>query len=396
MARCLRCFEPPAAPLSLEPEIQTPPYTPRPSSKFISHRRVQSARNDKMIWVTHSYSASAKLHTGRLRSKTAGSPPIFQSSPQLQPTPGRRDSNSTFTSRASSIEDAAEISPGGTRIRRRSSEAPARLEQQSSSKLIECSGSERSGLPPLATALSRCASKSEDLPHMHRSFTAPNLSSLDHRGGIEIIYGPHNFNSASVSLEQHPRLAIATLHSVTNKNKISEEDLNRILEMGEGLIQLNCPFTVMHDLRQMSIPTRKQMRIVLDWLACHRHQLDVLIQGIVVILSNPAVRAVVNFLLGVIKPPQPILIVKDEHAALKFLSENCQVVQLWREIYEARKKKGRNSSSSIPSSPVLQRVSTQTFDELGIYDSSEETNSPVSANSSCAGTPNRVCRWSMS
>ena len=78
------------------------------------------------------------------------------------------------------------------------------------------------------------------------------------------------------------------------------------------------------------------MKTVLAWLPLHRAELDVLVQGIAIILSNPAVRGIVNFLLSVIKPPQPVLLVKDETAAAKFLSENCQVVQPWRDIYDQR------------------------------------------------------------
>ena len=86
----------------------------------------------------------------------------------------------------------------------------------------------------------------------------------------------------------------------------------------------------------MSLPSRSQMKTVLAWLPLHRAELDVLVQGIAIILSNPAVRGIVNFLLSVIKPPQPVLLVKDETAAAKFLSENCQVVQPWRDIYDQR------------------------------------------------------------
>lgn len=82
------------------------------------------------------------------------------------------------------------------------------------------------------------------------------------------------------------------------------------------------------------------------------------LKGIVVILSNPAIRVLVNFLLGVIKPPQPIQIVKDEEAAIKFLSANCQIVQPWRQKYEERKGK-RQGVPTTPSTPQRLRDAQQ-------------------------------------
>ncbi|KAL3923261.1 MAG: hypothetical protein SGPRY_004274 [Prymnesium sp.] len=259
---------------------------------------------------------------------------------------------------------------------------------------------------------------------LKRSFTAPSLSPLEETHGVYPIFGPHVFDYATVTLERHPKLAIAMLHSVTKKSKLTEEELGKMLKVAEGLIQLNEYFTVVHDLRQMVAPSRKQMRVVLDWLAGHRQHLDILIQvqrveppisqypvsvdlqllvhsravslllqsalcpvpfegtsrlasspvslygtshsashpaplkGIVVILSNPAIRVLVNFLLGVIKPPQPIQIVKDEEAAIKFLSANCQIVQPWRQKYEERKGK-RQGVPTTPSTPQRLRDAQQ-------------------------------------
>ena len=95
----------------------------------------------------------------------------------------------------------------------------------------------------------------------HASPTAPELAPV-RPARVEVLFGPHEYRAATITLERRPKLAIATLHSVTNKSKILDEDVDKMLLMGEELIALNIHFTVMHDLRQMSLPSRKQTRMV--------------------------------------------------------------------------------------------------------------------------------------
>lgn len=167
------------------------------------------------------------------------------------------------------------------------------------------------------------------------------------------VFGPFKYACATVQLQEHPKLNIATVHSVLHKEKIRDQDIQSLLRNAEELIALQRHFTVLHDLRNMTLPTRSQIKTVLAWLPLHRAELDVLVQGIAIVLSNAAVRAVVNFILGVIKPPQPVLLVKDEEAAVKFLSEQCNEVRPWREIYEARKKGHKRGLSRTTSTPTI-------------------------------------------
>ncbi|KAL3913325.1 MAG: hypothetical protein SGPRY_008021 [Prymnesium sp.] len=119
-----------------------------------------------------------------------------------------------------------------------------------------------------------------DSPSPRRSLTAPVIKPCDDApAGVVSLFGPHIFDYATVTLERHPRLALPMLHSVTKKSKLTEEELTKILKMAEELIQMEEHFTVVHDLRQMTAPSRKQTRRVLDWLAGHRLHLDVLIQA---------------------------------------------------------------------------------------------------------------------
>ena len=73
------------------------------------------------------------------------------------------------------------------------------------------------------------------------------------------------------------------------------------------------------------------------------------VQGIVIVLSSRLLVSVVNWVLGVLEPPQPVRVVRDEQAALEFLVANCQQVRSYAGLSKhakAKAKAGRAASGA--------------------------------------------------
>ena len=55
-------------------------------------------------------------------------------------------------------------------------------------------------------------------------------------------------------------------------------------------------------------------------------------------------------MLGVLEPPQPVRVVRDEEAALEFLRSHCQQVRSYAGLSKHAKAKAKASASEQPSS----------------------------------------------
>ena len=72
------------------------------------------------------------------------------------------------------------------------------------------------------------------------------------------------------------------------------------------------PVTVTYDVRNVPTPSMKHVREGLKWAGEHKELLDEYIQGITVILNSWVLTKLANFVLSVLKPPQPTKICRDE------------------------------------------------------------------------------------
>ncbi len=90
------------------------------------------------------------------------------------------------------------------------------------------------------------------------------------------------------------------------------------------------PITIAYDLRECSLPSRKQIGVALKWIGANSELLDRHLQGIAIVLSSIMVRSIVGFVLGLTQPPQPHGVFADETAAFEFARDRCTEVRQWK------------------------------------------------------------------
>lgn len=96
--------------------------------------------------------------------------------------------------------------------------------------------------------------------------------------------------------------------------------------------------TILWDVRNCSLPSRKQIGIGLDWISANSHLLDQYLQGIAVILSSFIVRGILNFVLAITQPPQPNGCFADDEEAFAFARDKCTEVKIWVGVTKLKKK----------------------------------------------------------
>lgn len=145
------------------------------------------------------------------------------------------------------------------------------------------------------------------------------------------LIGPFDHNFCSVSLEKRPELKLPRLDVISHKVAISNEAAEAALASLKKVLELRQPLTIMYDVRNLSLPPSSVIRIGINWVKtpAHTDLLDAHLQGIAVILSSRIVSGMVNWLLKIFNPPQPVRVVQSEQAALDFLRNNCQEERVW-------------------------------------------------------------------
>lgn len=151
-------------------------------------------------------------------------------------------------------------------------------------------------------------------------------------GEFEIIDGPHDFGFISVCLLQQaecrlPRLVLTGAAG----HRMTSEGVNGVLSRLRATLDRREPLTITWDTRHFSMPSFGQIKLSMRWAqdAENMALLDELLQGICIILSNPVIRTIANFIVGALKPPQPLRVCSTEQEGIDFLRSRCQYVRQW-------------------------------------------------------------------
>jgi len=157
------------------------------------------------------------------------------------------------------------------------------------------------------------------------------------------LLGPVDCGFSDVTLEQWPELAVPRLVFRARANPIEDAGIRTMLGTLDDVFARAQPITIMYDLRGASIPSKKQIKIALDWICQNSHLLDRHLQGIAIILSSFLVRGVVNVVLSLTKPPQPNAVCAKEEQAYDFARDQCTEIKEW---VSAKKLKRQQSASA--------------------------------------------------
>jgi len=136
------------------------------------------------------------------------------------------------------------------------------------------------------------------------------------------LLGPGKCECLTWILERHSELPVPRMRWGTEGGPASDDAYRCCLDASSRVLGLEQPFTLYWDLRRLSVPNPRQLKLGFDWVAANQAGLETYVQGIVFIVPNPIVRACVNLVLKTLNPSQPIRICKGEDAALEFLREH--------------------------------------------------------------------------
>lgn len=127
----------------------------------------------------------------------------------------------------------------------------------------------------------------------------------------------------SCAYEQHASVRHALLRTTMNRNAINDEDTAALCAFLDAVTSRGESFIFLHDLREMR-PwiARTHVFAVRRWVSEHSDQLEQNLKATCIVLRNPVLMAVVNWLIKVIGPTQPTRLVPDLPAALDFLHEH--------------------------------------------------------------------------
>jgi len=134
----------------------------------------------------------------------------------------------------------------------------------------------------------------------------------------EPLVGPVELGYASVALRQEEGFELPRLRLDAHKVSMTDEGLQQGLATLEQVLALKAPFTILWDIRTVSLPTRAQLLKGTAWANAHREELDTYLAGIGVLQSSRVVKAVANLVIRLTRPSQPICITMDEKRVDEF------------------------------------------------------------------------------
>jgi hypothetical protein len=174
--------------------------------------------------------------------------------------------------------------------------------------------------------------------------------------GCSFVMGPINHRCCYIALEKHPALNLPRLRVDGRKHPFTDHILAETLATMETIVERRDPLTVTYDLRTICVPNLKQIKLGIAWCGEHKESLDESIQGITVILSSWVVAKMCNFVLTVLKPPQPTKICSDDAEAVSFLAAKCQTARSWGGAAPTRstqRKATRIAQAVSPGPPAM-------------------------------------------
>lgn len=125
-----------------------------------------------------------------------------------------------------------------------------------------------------------------------------------------------------------PQLAFRLLRVRTTGADAQAEDVYPTLGFFDAALECGQPMLVLFDFRataSLRPPPLALLRAVFSWAHANAVSWDVHVQGIAVLMSNAAVRPLLQFVTRILQPPQPMLYCGTEHEALTFLAQQRTV-----------------------------------------------------------------------
>ena len=167
------------------------------------------------------------------------------------------------------------------------------------------------------------ATRCEPVPSRPSSHSAKSMNVSkpisDHVKPVsESLLGPVELGYVSVALRQEEGFELPRLRLSAHKVSMTDEGLQQGLDTLTAVLERREPFTILWDVRNVSLPSRAQLLKGVAWANAHKQELDTYLAGIGVLQSSRVVRAVANLVIRLTKPPQPICITMDEKRVDEF------------------------------------------------------------------------------
>ena len=121
--------------------------------------------------------------------------------------------------------------------------------------------------------------------------------------------------------------SLPVIHTIANGRALLDSDIEALMAFLHGCLSREEDFLFYHDLRDLpSWVTRAQIGVLIKFIREHKPQMDAHLKGIVVLINSAVVRGLVNFILHMFKPPQPITLQADPATADMFLQRHFPVL----------------------------------------------------------------------
>lgn len=138
-----------------------------------------------------------------------------------------------------------------------------------------------------------------------------------------VIAGPLDGKAFTSTLEQHAELRVSMLLTTTRRHPIVDEDIGALCDFFHAVVESRRPFVFVHDLRELTPwVSRSQLGVVRRWIQEHDETLPDVLRATVVVVRSPMLTTILNWLIHVVKPTQPVRLVLDMPSAQDFLHEH--------------------------------------------------------------------------
>ena len=126
-------------------------------------------------------------------------------------------------------------------------------------------------------------------------------------------------------VEPFDGIALPVVHLCTfaPARPIRDDDVLDLTCFLTNAISSGKQFLFFHDLRHLwPSPTQVQVRALISFVRTNKKHMDRQLQATAIVVANPMVRGLVNFLIWIFRPSQPVKFFKDHEEALNFLKHH--------------------------------------------------------------------------
>lgn len=157
------------------------------------------------------------------------------------------------------------------------------------------------------------------------------------------LLAPSVTGACTVEVVQRPsqQLAFTLLRITAHGNyNDAESDLTRSLAACSKAVERAEPLLALYDLRDATMPpfwsSQSLVNVAVEWADAHARQWDTHNQGSAIVLPSAIVRAFLNMITGMLKPPQPVLYCASVDEALDFLGSIREAHSYVKDHYPER------------------------------------------------------------